>query len=150
MVAIGIFFNSLLCGCGNSVKPSEIPGVYKSVYSQGMEVLALKENGSFLQDIRLKSATNVVRTTGTWRFDSRDQSIIFDQRYLITLTATKELDPNFQRPQTGVAIRPIGHWFGKLEIGTSESIIYVKQKDGTFDPADLQMQKTSSDNQRKN
>ena len=50
-------------------RPKEIPGTYVAKFDFGTDTLKLESDGTYIQEIKVKGRSDVLRASGTWRYD---------------------------------------------------------------------------------
>ena len=58
---------ALLTACSSDMPDSELYGVYVATYQNGTERLTLQQDGTFVQEVRLKANGSMTVNSGTWR-----------------------------------------------------------------------------------
>ena len=114
-------FVLLISGCLLHPDPEEIPGEYIAEYDFGTDGLTLKPDGSYTQEIRVKVRQELLRASGTWRYDQSESRITLSDVYLIPNPYSDEWD---ERTATnrGAADLPVERYFftRKLRLGPDE------------------------------
>ena len=125
----------MVSGC-KRIEVSELYGTYVAKYSFGVEKLSLKPNGEYIQEVSIKGNPEVVTHKGNWRYDSEDQYpwpdgyVILEDALSIT-DGFGRLKKDYDIPISGSIITPVERHFlfwGRIEIGSCEGTLYVKQK----------------------
>lgn len=136
---LGLSLFGIFTGCGKPITKSDLPGVYVADYGFATDTLTLKEDGQFVQTIKIKADGKVVTKRSTWRFRPEDRDIVVDSNYMLVVDGFSKIIPDFDRPNTNfVVIGPVRRVFGKLEIGgddlpwgrTGVDAPYMKQPAG--------------------
>lgn len=110
----------VLTGCGKPMNKSDLPdlpGTYVVDYGFATDTVTIKDNGQFIQNIKIKTSGKVAVTNGTWRFEP-DRDIYFSEEFMNVINGFNEMVTNFDNPtHKGISILPVRRRFGKLEIG---------------------------------
>lgn len=115
---LGLSLFGILTGCGKRISKSDLPGAYVADFGFATDALTLKEDGHFVQTIKIKADGKVVTKSSTWRFRPEDRAIVVDSNYMLVVDGFSKMIPDFNRPNTNsVVIGPVRRVFGKLEIG---------------------------------
>jgi hypothetical protein len=115
---LGLTLLGLLSGCGKSVSKSDLPGTYVADYGFATDTISIKDNGQFVQTIKVKADGKVVTKNGTWQFNQEDQGVILNENYMLVVDGFSKMIPDFDKSNTNAAtIGPVRRRFGKLEIG---------------------------------
>jgi len=119
---LGVSLFVVVTGCGKPVAQSDLLGTYVADFGFATDTLTLKENGKFIQTIKIKEDGRVVTKTNTWHFGQEDRNIVIDKDYMLVIDGFSKMIPDFDRLNTNsVTIGPVRRRFGKLEIGGDDS-----------------------------
>lgn len=107
---------------------SELCGRYLAEYKFATEEVIVNCDGSFEQNITLKTtgAKNVGR--GSWSYDASDAYILFDGTFFTAQDGFGKFDPQYANQKQGISSFPVGRPFGTIQFGAAEGIIYRKQR----------------------
>lgn len=79
-------------GCLPHPDPKEIPGTYLAEYDFGTDSLRLESDGTYVQEIRVKGRSEVLRASGTWKYDQAESRIDLSDVYSIQNRYSDEWD----------------------------------------------------------
>lgn len=111
--------------CSSTVPLEKLYGIYRREYPKGFEILSLRRDGTFTQEVNLTGQPQTV-VSGTWSFDN-DKSAITFNGLLWVVGEFGEVEPDWRTPRvdrSGVEMV----WFG-IEIGSGGSFPYVREGD---------------------
>lgn len=112
-----------------SCKPkddSELIGAYIADYDIAKEKLILLKNGTFIQEVIIKSSKKIDFAKGKWTYNKRDGYITFDDSLLIIIDAFGEIIPNYDKREPGLVILPTAKFLFWIFIGNAEGVLYKK------------------------
>lgn len=106
---------------------SDIYGVYFADYSVASEKLVLNQDGTFDQELTLKSTGAHDTASGRWQFNPKSSYVTFDSHILVPIDGTKKFNPDYKLPKNGSgASYPVERYFGNIYLGSSEGVLYHK------------------------
>jgi hypothetical protein len=103
-------------------------GTYEADYEIAKEKLTLNKDGAFTQEVTLKTTGKVDVAKGTWKYDSSDGYITFNENMMGVLNGFQEFDPDYLRPNQGQGVLPVEKYLGRISIGSCEGVVYKKVK----------------------
>lgn len=104
---------------------SELYGTYIADYDVAKEKLTLNQDGTFIQEVTLKTTKRVDITRGTWTYDSKTGYVRFHDSFMSILNGFGELNPNYNRNLGSSSLPAVKH-FGSIKIEFSEGKYYKK------------------------
>jgi len=107
---------SVLVGYAKPVGGSELPGIYVADYGFATDMLTIKGDRHFIQEVKVRSTGKVVVAKGAWSYDPKDRYISLDGMMGVVDYAG-QMVPNFDKKMEGTAVLPVRRLLGKLEIG---------------------------------
>ena len=117
-------------GCDPPTR-SELYGTYIADYELAKEKLVLYEDGTFYQEVMLKSNSKIDKTKGTWSYVPRTKGvpssgyITFHENFMYVPDKFGEkVDPDYARKPHGAGL-PVGRFF-RITLGSSEIRVYKK------------------------
>lgn len=124
-------FVQALLGCNRiinlHVNSPDVYGEYESKYEIAEEKLILKEDSTYIQEVKLNSTSKVDTTNGKWSYDQGTGYITLDKHFIVVLDGFGKLIPNYTQPRTGSVVFPVVSVLGRIRIGSSEGILYKKK-----------------------
>ena len=119
VASIGLM--AIVSGCVLHPDQEEIIGIYIAEYGFGTDSLTLKPDGSYTQEIKVKGRPELLRASGTWKYDQTKSRINFSDLYLIPNPYTDEWDEKTSTNR-GWASLPVARYFftRKLRFGPDE------------------------------
>ena len=117
----------LTMSCGQVKKESLLYGHYIAEYKYATEKVQLKKDGTFVQEISLKSRLSPVKAEGKWRFFSKTGYIEFDNNFMLVVGMFMKFNPDFtKKRKEGLVSQPVFKRFGKIYFGSDEGVLYKK------------------------
>ncbi len=112
---------------------SELYGTYIADYGLAKEKVVLYKDGTFYQEVMLKSNSKIDKATGTWSYrpykkgEPASGYITFHENFMYVLDNFGEkLNPDYAHPKPGWAVGlPVERFF-RITIGSSEHVLYRK------------------------
>lgn len=119
VISIGLVVMTF--GCLPHPDPKEIPGTYLAEYDFGTDSLRLESDGTYVQEIRVKGRSEVLRASGTWKYDQAESRIDLSDVYFIQNRYSDEWDDRTVT-NLGRASYPIERYFfsRKLRFGPDD------------------------------
>ena len=115
-----------LFGC----KPAtsrDVCGSYFADYGQASEKLILNNDGTYSQEVKVKTNKKPDKVKGTWDYDPKSGYVTFNENFLMVLDEFQQVNPQYARPEKGLVGLPVENWFGHISIGVSKGVIYEKK-----------------------
>jgi len=110
-----------------SCEPSrELPGTYVADYDAAKEKLVLNKDGTYTQEVMLKSNSKVDVSRGTWTYNPENQYLSFDDNFMLVLNGFGKLNPEYAYRKLGGVSVPAHRSFGRMRIGSSKRVVYKK------------------------
>lgn len=116
----------VLPACSSIKKEADLYGSYEADYEIAKEKLTLNHNGTFVQDVVLKSTNKVDVAKGTWSYDGRRGYVTFNENFMCVVDGFGRLDPNYARPKAGSVDYPAYAHLGRVYLGSSEGVLYKR------------------------
>lgn len=104
----------------------ELPGTYVADYDVAKEKLTLKKDGTYVQEVTLKSNLKVDVSRGRWSYDHETQYVTFEDNFMFVLNGHGKLNPDYAQRKRRIFTVPAGLYFGRMRIGSSERVLYKK------------------------
>jgi len=115
---LGLSLLGVLVGCGKPASQADLAGVYVANYEFATDTLTLKEDGQFIQTIKIKADGRMVTKSSQWHFRPKNQDILIESNYMLVIDGFSKMIPDFDRANPkSVIIGPVRRVFGRLEIG---------------------------------
>lgn len=104
-------------------------GTYTADYNFAKETLTLSPDGTYVQQVTLKSEGRVNLVRGTWRYDPATAYVTFDHHMMLVMDGFQHFRPGYAEPRfKGLVSLPADRLFGQIRIGgTDEGVLYYKQ-----------------------
>lgn len=118
-------FIAVLVSC-TPKNDSDLVGTYQSHYGAANESLTLNADGTYKQEVLLKSPQRIDVATGSWKFDSSSGDITFNGRFHLVLNGYQDPQPEYWLRPNGLVIKPSTQFFGRTRIGSSEGVLYKR------------------------
>lgn len=116
-----VAFVVVTSGCLLHPDPKEIPGTYLAEYDFGTDILSLKSDGTYVQEIRVNGRSEVIRTSGTWKYDRGESRIDLSDVYSIQNRYSDEWDDRTVTNRGGASYAVERYFFSrKLRFGPDE------------------------------
>jgi hypothetical protein len=115
----------ILTACGRPIERAEVPGTYRSEYDFATTELTLSPDGTFFQEVRLKSG-ETAQQKGVWRYDTAAQRLTLDE-CLDVNDGFRRLNQKYRTPM--VCNLPVGQSSGRqdgIRLGSEEGTPYWK------------------------
>jgi hypothetical protein len=121
---LGLSLLGFLTRCGKPATKPDLTGVYVADYAAAREKITLLQDGTFTQQVTVKSTSQMLTTNGNWTFDPAKQYIYFHDAFLCVLNGFGQ--PNKQ-PEPGTSVLPVVRRLGNIQIGDEPSVQYKKE-----------------------
>ena len=129
---------------------SKLYGTYVADYEFAKEKLTINKDGTFVQEVALKTPPQVDMrgwlpiwkgrmrkvtlskadtATGTWTYYVKPTTsyFMFDHNFMCVMVRHRDLNPDYAQPRdTGIVTRPAHRWLFRIYIGSSEAVLYRK------------------------
>lgn len=127
LLQIGAIFllAMIIFGC-KPKKQAELYGTYIADYDIARERLILNKNGTYVQEVTLKSTSKFDVTKGTWTYDPKSGYVFFKENFMVVLDGFRKLNPNYAKPTSGSVAEPADKHIGSILLGAAEGILYKK------------------------
>ena len=115
----------ILTACGRPIERAEVPGTYRSEYDFATTQLTLSPDGTFSQEVRLKSG-DTAQQKGVWRYDTAAQRLTLD-KCLDVNDGFRRLNKEYRTPM--VCNLPVGQSSARqdgIRLGSEEGNPYWK------------------------
>ena len=117
----------LLSACSRQVSEARIAGKYTADYGFAHEILELRNDHTFHQEVKMTSTGKTISAEGTWRFDGKHSDLYFSDDFLVVADGFGKLIPDFDRPaKKAIAVLPIRSRWGHLEIAGDPAVTYKR------------------------
>ena len=110
---------------------STLYGTYTAEYEIAKEKLTLNDDGSFEQEVTLKQTLEVNTTRGRWDYNPETGYIGFRDKFMRVLDGLGRFNPSYADPRPGTVVLPANVWFGRIQVGSGERIIYERVSSDT-------------------
>ncbi len=127
LILIAVLGCMFILACTPELK-SELYGIYVANYKIAKEIITLKEDGTFIQEVIIKATSKVTITKGAWSYDPTKGYVTFHGNFMVVLKDFGKLNADYDHPVPGLVIEPVKRYFGNIQIGSSEGILYEKKK----------------------
>jgi len=104
----------------------ELPGTYVADYDIAKEKLVLNKDGTYIQEVTLKSNFKVDVSKGRWSYDKETQYVTFNDNFMLVINGHGKLNADYAHRKRGHVSVPGGLFFGRMRIGTSKRVVYKK------------------------
>lgn len=124
-VCVVLFLTLFMFAC----KPKsqyDLYGTYIANYDVAKEKLILNKDGTFIQEVTLKATSKVDVAKGRWTYDPETGYVTFHENFMLVLNGFRELDPDYAHPKPGLVGYPADKYFGYIQLGAAEGILYKK------------------------
>ena len=121
-----VFCGFIVVGCEKPRSPVELYGTYVANYEAANEILTLIDDGTYTQQVTIKTTSKKDIAKGRWTYDVNRGYINFDSAFIVVLNGFREFDQDYLKPKPGVVSEPVGKKRGHITIGTDEGILYEK------------------------
>lgn len=117
----------LLCSCTRGFELSDLYGAYIADYSFGTDRITLKEDGTYIQEIKINQDRMPYTTTGNWEYDKAANQVIIDNCYVIS-DGLGQLRKNFETISRGPSVFPVERDLlsRRIRLGPDEANPYRK------------------------
>ncbi len=115
----------ILTACGRPVERADVPGTYRSEYDFATTQLTLSPDGTFSQEVRLKSG-EATQQKGVWRYDPPAQRLTLD-KCLDVNDGFRRFNKDYRTPM--VCNLPVSQTSGRqggIRLGSEEGNPYWK------------------------
>lgn len=96
-----------LIACSRSYDREELYGTYIADYQFAKEKLVLNKDGTFTQEIQLKTKPEVNIRKGKWWYSTEGRSIHFDDQFMIVCDGWGRFIAKKDRPHFAAVICPV-------------------------------------------
>ena len=104
---------------------SELYGTYLADYDVAKEKLTLHKDGTFFQEVTLKSTSRVDTSEGTWTYDPKTGYVRFKENFMPVLNGFRQLNPDYNKKFSSASL-PADKYFGNILVGVAEGVLYKK------------------------
>ena len=116
-----------MLACSKTTK-QDLYGTYFARYSFGKEILILRPNGEYIQEVSVKGDTKILIHKGQWSYNEEGDILILEKA-LIIAEMSGGLRKNYQVPSKGIVATGVTRIFHKIMLGTGDEGVYlVKQE----------------------
>ena len=105
---------------------SELFRIYIANYRVAKEKLVLKEDGTFAQEVTVKANSQVATSRGSWRYNATTGYVTFRSGFMLAVDGSGNLKPDYARPAAGLVILPAESFFGRVQLGSDERVVYER------------------------
>ncbi len=117
----------LISGCLLHPDPEEISGVYVAMYEFGTDTLTINSDGTYTQEIIVKSRSEPLLTSGTWKYDQDDSRIALNDVYAVFNPYEESWDERTATNRGSASLAVERYFFSrKLRFGPDEGHPYNK------------------------
>jgi len=137
VVAGVISIATILSGCHSGIslfwsQPKQTAALYGRYIADNKfakETLTLNPDGTFVQQVRLKSDGRVTVARGKWHYDPATAYATFDQHMMLVTNGFQHFNPDYAAPRKeGLVSLPVDRLFGEIRIGAADDAApYEKQ-----------------------
>lgn len=109
-----------ISGCWKHFTRDDFIGAYNADFSFATAKLTLRADGTFVQEVWVKSPAKHARSMGTWEYiqSESDRYISFSSGFMDVVTWKDELNPSFDHHQKNyVYDLTVRYQLGQVEIG---------------------------------
>ena len=127
----------ILSGCRSAVslfwsqprQTSALYGTYVADHKFAKETLTLNPDGTYVQQVILKSDGRVSVARGKWRYDPGTAYATFDHNMMLVMDGFQHFRPNYAAPrEEGLVSLPVDRLLGQIRIGAADGAApYEKQ-----------------------
>ncbi len=122
-----VAFVVLTSGCLLHPDPKEIPGTYVAEFDFGTDTLKLESDGTYIQEIKVKGRSDVLRASGTWRYDQGESRINLVDVFAIQNRYSDEWDERTVTNRGGASYAVERYFLsGKLRLGPDQGHPHIK------------------------
>ena len=104
-------------------------GTYIADYKFAKETLTLNPDGTYVQQVTLKTDGRVSVARGKWNYDPATAYATFDHHMMLVMDGFQHFMPNYAVPRKeGLVSLPVDRLFGQVRIGAADGAApYEKQ-----------------------
>lgn len=123
-----IFFLALFMFACKPKTQAELYGTYIADYDVAKEKIILNKDGTFIQEVTLKTTSKVDIVKGTWSYNPHTGYVTFHENFMAVLNGFRKLNPAYNYSNTSPAFLPADKYAGRILLGVAEGILYKKVK----------------------
>ena len=115
-----VVFPIFISGCWKHLTRDDLIGTYQADFSFAKAELVLRSDGTFVQEVWVKSPPKNARSMGTWEYNQseRDRYISFSSEFMDVVTWKDELNPSFDHHQENyIYDLTVRYQLGRIELG---------------------------------
>lgn len=127
LLIFGLLGVVVVVGC-KPLSRSELCGHYLADYKFAIEKVVVNCDGSFEQEVTLKSTRVKSVGRGSWTYDSAEGYIVFDGTFFVVQDGAGNFNPQYAVPRPAIVSFPVDRPSGTTRFGVAEGIIYIKQR----------------------
>ena len=116
-------------GCTKPENAEALVGTYVADYKIATEKVILKGDGTFLQNVKIKSNGPTNTASGTWTYDSKRGYITLDGGFMLVVDGLQQFDANYMYPKVSRVVDVVQKVLGQVTIGSDDRVLYKKVKD---------------------
>lgn len=105
----------------------EIIGTYIANYDAARERLILQSDGTFIQEVVIKSTKKNIFAKGKWEYDNETGYITFNDNFILVLDAFGKIIPDCDIPKPGLVVYPVMKCLFWVFIEGGEDVLYKKE-----------------------
>ena len=108
---------------------SALYGTYVADYEFAKETLTLNPDGTYVQQVVLKSDGRVSVARGKWRYDPETAYATFDRNMMLVMDGFQHFRPNYAAPRKeGLVSLPVDRLLGHIRIGAADGAAPYEKK----------------------
>ena len=123
---IGVCF-VLFCASCSGVPADKIPGVYQTEHKFAKEQIVINPDGTFHDEVTLKSSGQTVVSTGKWNYNPNSGYIALIDGFMSVVDAEQKFNRGYANPLKGPMGLPVHEFMGKVRMGSDERLVYTKK-----------------------
>jgi hypothetical protein len=127
----------ILSGCRSAIslfwnqpeRTAALYGTYVADNKFARETLTLNPDGTYMQQVTLKSSSRVTVARGRWHYDSATAYATFDHHMMLVTNGFQHFNPGYATPRKeGLVSLPVDRLLGQIRIGAADDAApYQKQ-----------------------